>query len=101
MAPHRRAESICRLVAARLMLSVSHLSFRGGSKSRTRNLEIPGLVLAHHPGMTLKLSGPRSMTCRHLRVNRETRLRDLPGEVGDALDGHHVGGREPARGEGQ
>ena len=27
-------------------------SFRGASKMRTRNLEIPGLVLAHHPGMT-------------------------------------------------
>jgi hypothetical protein len=25
-------------------------SFRGAK--RTRNLEIPGLVLAHHPGMT-------------------------------------------------
>ena len=29
------------------------LSFRGGAKRRTRNLEIPGLVLAHHPGMTI------------------------------------------------
>src|SRR3979409_2037190 len=28
------------------------LSFRGDAKHRTRNLEIPGLVLAHHPGMT-------------------------------------------------
>jgi len=28
-------------------------SFRGDAKHRTRNLEIPGLVLAHHPGMTL------------------------------------------------
>src|SRR3979411_3290897 len=27
-------------------------SFRGDAKHRTRNLEIPGLVLAHHPGMT-------------------------------------------------
>jgi hypothetical protein len=28
------------------------LSFRGDAKHRTRNLEIPGLVLTHHPGMT-------------------------------------------------
>ena len=27
-------------------------SFRGDATHRTRNLEIPGLVLAHHPGMT-------------------------------------------------
>ena len=28
------------------------MSFRGDARHRTRNLEIPGLVLAHHPGMT-------------------------------------------------
>jgi hypothetical protein len=28
-------------------------SFRGDAKHRTRNLEIPGLVLAQHPGMTM------------------------------------------------
>jgi hypothetical protein len=27
-------------------------SFRGGPKDRTRNLEIPGSMLAHRPGMT-------------------------------------------------
>jgi hypothetical protein len=27
-------------------------SFQGDAKHRTRNLEIPGLVLTHHPGMT-------------------------------------------------
>jgi len=27
-------------------------SFRDDAKHRTRNFEIPGLVLAHHPGMT-------------------------------------------------
>src|SRR4051812_45289178 len=27
-------------------------SFRGDATHRTRNLEIPGLVLTHHPGMT-------------------------------------------------
>ena len=27
-------------------------SFRGDAEHRNRNLEIPGLVLAHHPGMT-------------------------------------------------
>jgi len=26
-------------------------SFRGDAQHRTRNLEIPGLVLAHHPRM--------------------------------------------------
>ena len=30
-------------------------SFRGDAKHRTRNLEIPGLVLMHHPGMTESL----------------------------------------------
>src|SRR5712671_8096181 len=30
----------------------SETSFRGDAKHRTRNLEIPGLVLTHHPGMT-------------------------------------------------
>ena len=34
-------------------------SFRGDAKHRTRNLEIPGLVLTHHPGMTF-LSDPLS-----------------------------------------
>ena len=28
------------------------MSFRGASKTRARNLEIPGLVLTHHPGVT-------------------------------------------------
>ena len=28
-------------------------SFRGDAQHRTRNLEIPGLVLTHHPGMTV------------------------------------------------
>ncbi len=28
-------------------------SFRGDAEHRTRNLEIPGLVLTHHPGMTV------------------------------------------------
>ena len=27
-------------------------SYRGDAKHRTRKLEMPGLVLAHHPGMT-------------------------------------------------
>src|SRR5216110_3191594 len=33
-------------------------SFRGDAKHRTRNLEIPGLVLAHHPGMTMDGDAP-------------------------------------------
>jgi len=28
------------------------LSHSGAREARTRNLEIPGLVLGHHPGMT-------------------------------------------------
>src|SRR5882724_2841109 len=38
-------------------------SFRGDAKHRTRNLEIPGLVLTHHPGTTaapsIRLRHPR------------------------------------------
>lgn len=30
-------------------------------KHRTRNLEIPGLVLTHHPGMTIALSRNRHL----------------------------------------
>src|ERR1700682_116068 len=38
-------------------------SCRGDAKHRTRNLEIPGLVLTHHPGMTvLELTRWRGMT---------------------------------------
>ncbi len=38
-------------------------SFRGDAKHRTRNLGIPGLVLAHHPGMTnLTANAPVAMT---------------------------------------
>jgi len=32
--------------------AISKASFRGDAQHRTRNLEIPGLVLTHHPGMT-------------------------------------------------
>jgi hypothetical protein len=39
-------------------LDILNTSFRGASKMRTRNLEIPGLVLAHHPGMTTVSSRP-------------------------------------------
>jgi hypothetical protein len=39
------------------------VSFRGDAKHRTRNLEIPGLVLAHHPGMTsIRGRGLRQLT---------------------------------------
>jgi hypothetical protein len=40
----------------RFLFGCSLLSFRDGPKDQTRNLEIPGLVLAHHPGMTMILS---------------------------------------------
>jgi hypothetical protein len=33
-------------------LPTAQASFRGDAKHRTRNLEIPDLVLTHHPGMT-------------------------------------------------
>jgi hypothetical protein len=49
----------CRLAARRAMRvpfgysgGLRPLSFRGDAKHRTRNLEIPGLVPTHHPGMT-------------------------------------------------
>jgi len=40
-------------------------SFRGDAKHRTRNLEIPGLVLTYHPGMTGELI---TLTSDHLFV---------------------------------
>ncbi len=39
-------------------------SFRGDAEHRTRNLEIPGLVLTHHPGMTASI-GIEAVTCPH------------------------------------
>jgi hypothetical protein len=36
-------------------------SFRGDAQHRARNLEIPGLVLAHHPGMTAISDIPKFM----------------------------------------
>ena len=36
-------------------LRPNSLSFRDGPKDQTRNIEIPGLVLTHHPGMTTRL----------------------------------------------
>src|SRR6202034_556749 len=41
-------------------------SFRGDAKHRARNLEIPGLVLTHHPGMTesyLQIDSYKSSHC--------------------------------------
>jgi hypothetical protein len=32
---------------------ISASSFRGDAKASNRNLEIPGLALTHHPGMTV------------------------------------------------
>src|SRR6202163_4592543 len=60
-------------------------SFRGDAKHRTRNLEIPGLVLTHHPGMTesplfaMTISGNQSSAgpqyrrpvADHLRLPRQ------------------------------
>ena len=33
------------------------MSFRGDAQHRNRNLEIPGLVLTHQPGLTQNFSG--------------------------------------------
>src|SRR5258705_3807161 len=41
-------------------------SFRGDAKHRTRNLEIPGLVLTHHPGMTIHTQRTHPMQYRNL-----------------------------------
>src|SRR5712664_2612124 len=45
-------------------------SFRGASKTRTRNLEIPGLRLTAHPGMTVESgdAGEKSLFRRFDRV---------------------------------
>src|SRR5260370_42445385 len=52
-------------------------SFRGDAKHRTRNLEIPGLVLTHHPGMTMSGSLRRGV------YHRSRRRRDpLPRNQG-------------------
>jgi len=40
-------------------------SFRDDAQYRTRNLEIPGLVLAHHPGMTIFVASPPAVTIRY------------------------------------
>ncbi len=37
-------------------------SFRGDAKHRTRNLEIPGLVITRHPGMTIRHSRNDSLS---------------------------------------
>src|SRR3982074_1866673 len=59
----------------------SSSSFRGDAKHRTRNLEIPGLVLTHHPGMTesdcFVASAPRNDAKR-----RETQMAKVATAVG-------------------
>src|SRR5450755_1321751 len=54
------AEVKCATRAFRAARMWSHIlpSFRGDAKHRTRNLEIPGLVLTHHPGMTASACRP-------------------------------------------
>src|SRR5258708_16435736 len=47
-----RSRCCCRHCEERSSEAIQTPSFRGDAKHRTRNLEIPGLVLAHHPGMT-------------------------------------------------
>src|SRR5215216_4407888 len=43
------------------------LSFRGGAKRRTRNLEIPGSMLTHRPGMTE--NGSRPLSPQHVLLH--------------------------------
>src|SRR5207302_499699 len=64
-----------------VVLRISHFpalsSFQGDAKHRTRNLEIPGLVLTHQPGMTKwDARQPLLLLARHLLL-----------AVGDAVDG--------------
>src|ERR1700728_634402 len=44
-------------------------SFRGDAKHRARNLEIPGLVLTHHPGMTVERPSPPAV-CQFTTLTR-------------------------------
>src|SRR5260370_35182427 len=48
-------------------------SFRGDAAHRTWNVEIPGLVLAHHPGMTVRFRGAPSRR-RHGFLHRGHQL---------------------------
>src|SRR5215203_4479679 len=59
-------------------------SFRGDAKHRTRNLEIPGLVLTHHHGMTTKSSPLRLVDRQHLQ--RRCVGLDAKGVRGDQAD---------------
>ena len=51
MSPKGRITTLIRQLFERTA-ELTYLSFRGDAKHRTRNLEMPGLVLTHHPGMT-------------------------------------------------
>src|SRR3954465_12092206 len=46
------AQSVRMTQRALRLGNLSTPSFRGDATHRTRNFEIPGLVLTHHPGMT-------------------------------------------------
>src|SRR5215213_11508599 len=59
-------------------------SFRGDAKHRTRNLEIPGLVLTHHPGMMTTSSFLRLVDRQHLQ--RRCIGLDAKGVRGDQAD---------------
>src|SRR6202047_15611 len=68
-------------------------SFRGDAKHRARNLEIPGLVLTHHPGMTQCASSLRSQwqvmpfepISKHMALSRKpTKAASKPISVKDA-----------------
>src|SRR3954469_14138597 len=43
-------------VGTGMSVSLIEASFRDGPKDQTRNLEIPGSMLSHRPGMTVQIS---------------------------------------------
>src|ERR1700690_4300976 len=96
----------------RRILCGSSPSFRGDAKHRTtmchctsENLEIPGLVLAHHPGMTFVGFRERSLRLRH---DPDIGLRRFPAlwidrlglVVGDRARDDHVLALFPVGGRG-
>src|SRR5262249_33285822 len=76
-----------RLPMSRIVLVMSAFSpsFRGGSKSRARNLEIPGSMLTHRPGMTVAarndvVGSSLALPMLHARIER------VAGGVADQVD---------------
>src|SRR6185312_16360387 len=64
--------------------TIQSSSFRGDAKHRTRNLEIPGLPLARHPGMTV--IDEATLRTQRNKLERITLPLDVPGIVVPADD---------------